>query len=237
MLTCPPTLFTRRPSPTTIEYTVSTHPPLPLPLRILLLLTHIIRVTLALAILLLLYTYYLTVLPAPTILSSFTIPPFILSPLTLLATLLSPLLLLPLSLITLYTLTLRPHTSESLLILRHLGLQISSSPKTYLTTTKTRFIPSQKIQDIYINEVFHNFEVRYVLVVVVEGEVELVVVFERLLPGRGVLERVWRGGRRGLFGGDEGCANGNGTGNGAGGKEKDKERDAGAGDTVIGGLV
>ncbi|CAD6442226.1 502ad90f-8797-4435-9926-5d6d6586e715-CDS [Sclerotinia trifoliorum] len=91
------------------------------------------------------------------------------------------------------TLTLRTHTTESLLILRHLGLQISSSPKSYLSTTKTRFIPSQKIQDIYINEVFRNFEVRYVLVVVVEAERELVVVFERLLPGREVLERVWRG--------------------------------------------
>lgn len=54
------------------------------------------------------------------------------------------------------------------------------------------------------------------LVVVVEGEGELLVVFERLLPGRRVLERVWRGGRRGLFGGEEAVANGNG-GVGAGG--------------------
>ncbi|KAF5871875.1 putative phosphatidylinositol n-acetylglucosaminyltransferase protein [Botrytis fragariae] len=223
MLTCPPTLYIRRPSPTTIEYTVSTRPPLALPLRILLILTHIIRVVLALGILLLLYTYYLTLLPPPSILSSLTIPPSILLRLQALTTLLSPLLLVPISLALLLFLTLRPHTSESLLILRHLGLQISSSPKTYLSTTKTRFIPSQKIQDIYINEVFSNFEVRYVLVVVVEGEGELVVVFERLLPGRAVLERVWRGGRRGLFGGEErgggnGDANG-GVNGGVGGKE------------------
>lgn len=61
------------------------------------------------------------------------------------------------------------------------------------------------------------------LVVVVEGEGELVVVFERLLPGRAVLERVWRGGRRGLFGGEE-RGGGNGDANGGvngsvGGKE------------------
>lgn len=55
---------------------------------------------------------------------------------------------------------------------------------------------------------FKGLEVRYVLVVVVEGEAELVVVFERLLPGRKVLEKVWRGGRRGLFGGDDGGKDG-----------------------------
>ncbi|KAG4035070.1 hypothetical protein MFRU_002g04170 [Monilinia fructicola] len=214
MLTCPPTLHTRRPSPTTIEYTVSTRPPLTLPLRILLTLTHIIRITLALSILLLLYTYYVTQLPPPSTPSPLPlgIPPL----LQALSASLPPLLLLPLSLCALALCVLRPHTTESLLLLRHLGLQISSSPKTYLTTTKTRFIPSQKVQDIYINEVFRNFEVRYVLVVVVEGEGELLVVFERLLPGRRVLERVWRGGRRGLFGGEEAVANGNG-GVGAGG--------------------
>ncbi|APA09417.1 predicted protein [Sclerotinia sclerotiorum 1980 UF-70] len=225
MLTCPPTLHIRRPSPTTIEYTVSTHPPLTLHLRILLTLTHILRITLALAILLLLYTYYLSILPAPAILSSLTIPSSIQHPLQTLTQNIPPLLLLPLTLLTLTLLTLRTHTTESLLILRHLGLQISSSPKSYLSTTKTRFIPSQKIQDIYINEVFRNFEVRYVLVVVVEGEAELVVVFERLLPGRDVLERVWRGGRRGLFGRDERGGGGSGGNSGGGGREREKEKE------------
>jgi len=41
--------------------------------------------------------------------------------------------------------------------------------------------------------------VRYYLGVVVEGEEKLVVVFPKLCPGRGTLERVWRGGRRCLF--------------------------------------
>lgn len=37
------------------------------------------------------------------------------------------------------------------------------------------------------------------LVIVVEGEEELVVVFPRLLPGRAVVEKVWRGARGCLF--------------------------------------
>lgn len=36
--------------------------------------------------------------------------------------------------------------------------------------------------------------------VVVRGEEEVVVVFPRLLPGRGVVERVWRGTKGGLWG-------------------------------------
>ena len=40
---------------------------------------------------------------------------------------------------------------------------------------------------------------RYYLVVVVEGEEEVVVVFPRLLPRRDIVERVWRGCRACLF--------------------------------------
>lgn len=40
---------------------------------------------------------------------------------------------------------------------------------------------------------------RYYLVVVVEGEESVVVVFPRLLPRRGIVERVWRGARGCLF--------------------------------------
>lgn len=40
---------------------------------------------------------------------------------------------------------------------------------------------------------------RYYLVVVVEGEESVVVVFPRLLPRRKVVEEVWRGARSCLF--------------------------------------
>lgn len=61
-----------------------------------------------------------------------------------------------------------------------------------------------------MNEAFRGFEVRYYLVVVVEGEEAVVVVFPRLLPRRDIVERVWRGCRACLFEGK---------------KEKERERE------------
>lgn len=76
----------------------------------------------------------------------------------------------------------------------------------------------EKIQDVFVNEAFRGFEVRYLLVVVVEGEEELVVVFPRLLPGRKIVEVVWRGVRGCL---EPGRGKGE-RGDGAG-KEREKE--------------
>ncbi|KKF93588.1 Phosphatidylinositol N-acetylglucosaminyltransferase subunit gpi15 [Ceratocystis platani] len=57
----------------------------------------------------------------------------------------------------------------------------------------TRFIPTEKIQDVLVNEAFHGFEVRYYLLIVVDGEEDVVVVFPKLLPGKDVVTTVWRG--------------------------------------------
>lgn len=101
----------------------------------------------------------------------------------------------PLCLALLYLTTLRIHTTESLLVLRGLGIQTSSNGGSYLASWRagTRFIPTEKIRDVLINEAFRGFAVRYYLVVVVDGEDDVVVVFPRLLPGRAIVERVWRG--------------------------------------------
>ncbi|POS74208.1 GPI-GlcNAc transferase complex [Diaporthe helianthi] len=94
-----------------------------------------------------------------------------------------------------YATTLRVHTTESLLVLRGLGVQTSSVGGSYLAGWRagTRFIPTEKIRDVLINEAFRGIAVRYYLIVVVEGEEDVVVVFPRLLPGRRVVETVWRG--------------------------------------------
>ena len=84
-------------------------------------------------------------------------------------------------------------------MLRGLGIQTSTSSETYLSTATTRFIPTAKIQDILVNEAFKGFEVRYYLVIVVDGEEDVVVVFPRLLPRRQVVEKVWRGARSCLY--------------------------------------
>ncbi|GME28469.1 Phosphatidylinositol n-acetylglucosaminyltransferase protein [Neofusicoccum parvum] len=71
----------------------------------------------------------------------------------------------------------RGYTEESLLVLRGLGVQTSSSSPTYLSTATTRFIPTASIQDIFIHEAFKGFEVKFYLAIVVKGEEDTVVVF------------------------------------------------------------
>jgi phosphatidylinositol glycan class H protein len=216
MLTTTAHLRTRRPSPTTVEYTVSTSPVLTLPLRLVLLTTLFLRISIGLSVLLLLYSrFLLSTLSTP--LKIYTTTPNFLSndyiwhsisrttssPLGRLSSNLAqrtPLIILgPLSLGILYCCFLRIHTTESLLVLRGLGIQTSTSSETYLSTATTRFIPTEKIQDILVNEAFRGFEVRYYLVVVVEGEEDVIVVFPRLLPRRVIVEKVWRGVRGALF--------------------------------------
>ena len=68
-------------------------------------------------------------------------------------------------------------TEESLLVIRGLGIQTSTSSNTYLSKATTRFIPTTQIQDIVIHEAFKGFEVRFYLAVIVEGEKDVVVVF------------------------------------------------------------
>ena len=108
------------------------------------------------------------------------------------------------------------YTVESLLVIRGLGVQTSTSSASYLGTSSTRFIPTSHIQDIFIHEAFKGFEVRFYLSIVVEGEEDVVVVFpvsvvnsvalyhpvddpKNILPRREVLEDVWRGTRACLY--------------------------------------
>ncbi|KAH6870487.1 GPI-GlcNAc transferase complex, PIG-H component-domain-containing protein [Alternaria rosae] len=107
--------------------------------------------------------------------------------------------LVPSTLLILFLVLRRNYTEESLTVLRGLGVQTSTTSSTYLQTPTTRFIPTTSIQDVFIHEAFKGFEVRFFLMIVVEGEGEVVVVFPRLLPRRATLETVWRGVRGGLW--------------------------------------
>ncbi|PKX88584.1 PIG-H family GPI synthesis protein [Aspergillus novofumigatus IBT 16806] len=103
------------------------------------------------------------------------------------------------SILLLYCVFRKGYTEESLLVIRGLGIQTSTSSATYLSKAATRFIPTTQIQDIVIHEAFKGFEVRFYLAVIVEGEPDVVVVFPKLLPRRAILEEVWRGSRRCLY--------------------------------------
>ncbi|KAF2008049.1 hypothetical protein P154DRAFT_584572 [Amniculicola lignicola CBS 123094] len=112
--------------------------------------------------------------------------------------------LAPGALLVLWLVVKRRYTEETLLAIRGLGLQTSTSSPTYLTTASTRFIPTTSIQDIFIHEAFKGFEVRFYLAIVVKGEQDVVVVFPTLLPRRAILEDVWRGARACLYEGGMG---------------------------------
>ncbi|KKA30257.1 hypothetical protein TD95_002213 [Thielaviopsis punctulata] len=100
-----------------------------------------------------------------------------------------------------YVALLRVHASESLLVLRGLGIQTSSIAAGSLVgaPASTRFIPAENIQDVLVNEAFRGFEVRHYLLIVVKGEEEVVVVFPKLLPGKNVVTTVWRGVKECLY--------------------------------------
>lgn len=220
MLTTAPRLRIRRPSPTTAEYTVTTLPPQTLPLRLLWLLLLLLRIFLSIVTLLVIYARWVKerssfgAAPAPFPPSSlppllsfdrivFVLDTFQYTPsgklLASIATSVALPVLIPVAVAVFHALSLRVHKEESLLVLRGLGVQTSESPATYLASAATRFIPTEKIQDILVNEAFRGFEVRYYLVVVVEGEEDVVVVFPGLLPKRKIVETVWRGVRECLY--------------------------------------
>ncbi|KAJ9193661.1 hypothetical protein DTO164E3_7753 [Paecilomyces variotii] len=103
------------------------------------------------------------------------------------------------SALVIYGVFRKGYTEESLLVIRGLGIQTSTSSASYCSTSATRFIPTTQIQDIVIHEAFKGFEVRFYLAIIVEGEPDVVVVFPNLLPKRLILEEVWRGTRQCLY--------------------------------------
>lgn len=211
-----PYLRIRRPSPKTVEFIVSNSAATSLPIRILLVVTTAFRIMTSFFLLLLLFCKY-QLSSFNTALQPYTFTPefltidyvkhqtqrFISSQLGRkcmhFASQLPIVILLPSALFILHILSRRFHKTESLLVLRSLGVQTSSSSMIFGIGNTTRFIPTEKIQDILINEAFRGFEVRYYLIVVVEGEKELVVVFPGLSPRLEIVERVWRGSRACLW--------------------------------------
>lgn len=76
------------------------------------------------------------------------------------------------------------YTSESLLVIRGLGVQTATAGASFLWGGSTRFIAASAIQDVFIHEAFKGFEVRFYLCIVVEGEEGAVVVFPVSLRSR-----------------------------------------------------
>jgi phosphatidylinositol N-acetylglucosaminyltransferase subunit H len=187
MLPVAPYLTVRRPSPTTAEFTVTTAPPPTLASRLLLAVTIPLRLLLASAGLLALRAALFDYLP------SLSLPPSLHASAAALAAVPRPAAAAS-GLAALWLAARRTYATETLLVLRGLGVQTRSEAGSYLAGAATRFIATDRIRDVLVNEAFFNGgEVRYYLVVVVEGEEDVVVVFPGLLPGLDVVRTVWRG--------------------------------------------
>ncbi|KAI5787233.1 GPI-GlcNAc transferase complex [Geopyxis carbonaria] len=200
MFTTPPTLHIRSPSPTTTEFTVTTRPPPSLTRTITTVLSTILRLSIFSLLTLTLLSRH-ALLP----------PKYIYTPAVLAS---APLhWFYPIALLTVWALLQRSYTEESLVVIRSIGVQTATTAGTWWgQARKTRFIPVERARDVWINEGFWGFTVRFYLCVAVEGEGEVVVVFpvgfpwkvgssdginggQTLLPNRKICERVWRGAR------------------------------------------
>ena len=189
-------LTTTRPTPTTVSYTVSTRSnPGTLTSRLTTIALVLLRLTAGLLILAALLLEFNTLATTagespswlPTWLSTSYLPSHDRHPPNQ-ATIpkdplpipLPPLLRAAIYTLTLYLVLLKGYTSESLLVVRGLGVQTATAGKSFLWGGgggSTRFIPASRVQDIFIHEAFRGFEVRFYLCIVVEGEEGVVVVF------------------------------------------------------------
>jgi phosphatidylinositol glycan class H protein len=78
--------------------------------------------------------------------------------------------------------------SESLLVVRGLGIQLSTTSR--LGTSYTRFIESSRVVDVVLNEAIHRFSVRYYLAILVRDEDRMTVCFPVLMPPLHLLKDV-----------------------------------------------
>jgi phosphatidylinositol glycan class H protein len=97
--------------------------------------------------------------------------------------------------LTLWLASRKGYTSESLLVIRGLGVQTATAGTSFLWGGSTRFIAASAVQDVFIHEAFRGFEVRFYLCIVVEGEEGVVVVFpvSCAFSNTSLCERCWDG--------------------------------------------
>ncbi|KIW02206.1 uncharacterized protein PV09_06362 [Verruconis gallopava] len=191
-----------RPTPATVLYTVSTRAPLTtVPARLLHYSTLAARIVVASLVVLASWLKWISVYPGfqwPGLENELRDSRLGRSCLNLVGRV-PTVYLVPASLAVLWLCAWKGYREESLLVLRGLGIQTTSSSATFLSTSSTRFIPTTSIQDIFIHEAFKGLEVRFYLAIVVEGEQDVVVVFPNLLPSLNIIEKVWRGARSCLY--------------------------------------
>lgn len=175
-------LTVKRPSPTTVLYKVSTRSANnTVPARVRRTLIGLVRILIGLTLLCILiakaHEFATPRWKVHTDYASTFLPPALTELATTSASRIPWLYLAPISLAIFSVIFRKGYTTESLLVIRGMGVQTTTSSPTYLSTATTRFIPTNMIQDIFVYEAFKGFEVRFYLAIVVEGEHDVVVVF------------------------------------------------------------
>lgn len=162
-------LTTKRPTPTTVLYTFSTRSaPKTLTSHLLAALHTTLRLVAALALILALLSEYAHLNSS----SVLALQPKLPNPSNI-----PPLLRLAGYAATFYFALRKGYASESLLVVRGLGVQTATAGGSWLWGGSTRFIAASAVRDVFIHEAFKGFEVRFYLCIVVEGEEGVVVVF------------------------------------------------------------
>jgi phosphatidylinositol glycan class H protein len=169
-------LSIKRPTPTTVSYTVSTRSePRTFTASLTNAISILLRLAAGLVVLLALLHEHQTLFNG----TIYHLPPSIhslLPALPVIATL-PPALRICMYALVLWLVFRKGYTSESLLVIRGLGVQTATAGSSFLWGGSTRFIAASAVQDIFIHEAFRRFEVRFYLCIVVEGEESVVVVF------------------------------------------------------------
>lgn len=105
-------------------------------------------------------------------------------------------------------LLLLQHPHDSIMVIKDMGVQLSSTLRWRLGSNSTEFIPLSDIIDIVVHEGFHGFgEVIFYMCVLtkassgssVEGN-GIKIVFPQFLPRKDILLQVWRQSREMLYG-------------------------------------
>ncbi|KAM0708397.1 hypothetical protein Q7P35_005048 [Cladosporium inversicolor] len=192
-------LTIKRPTPTTVSYTVSTRSePTTLAAKLTNAISILLRLTAGLLVLIAFLQEHQTLFQS----TIYRLPPSLYSHLPALPSILAtlpPALRTGAYALVLWLVFRKGYTSESLLVVRGLGVQTATAGSSFLWGGSTRFIAASAVQDVFIHEAFRGFEVRFYLCIVVEGEEGVVVVFPSTLPRREILEEVWRGARACLY--------------------------------------
>lgn len=103
---------------------------------------------------------------------------------------------------------LRRGRSDSLLVMKNVGIQISLQRSWRFLTSSDRFVPVDRIMDMVIHEGFHGYGlVIFYLAILIrttnenqDTEDTIAVVFPQILPRKAVLVPIWRQTRLLLFG-------------------------------------